>query len=627
MTGSGAEAETRVPARQRVALLVLVLLAAALRFSGLDWGLRHPLHTDERVYVDNVVAMVNARDLDHRFYTYPALFFYLLAPGVAALDPVQRAGPDAFLMSRFLVSAFGVFNVALVAFVGARLLTPTTGLVAACLMAVSPLDVRTSHEVRPDVLLETAGLLALLAFRRVGPSWRADAGVGVLIGAAASVKFTGLLLIPAYVARRLSEAGPRIRGLMVAGATTIAVGLLCTPYALLHAAAYRHGPPRQLAQYYPGSSALSYAEKVLYFIDGARSGLGPIAAPLFLAGAYLALRGSRRFWGAALLHPFTTLLVMSTGSLVFHRYVLPAMGLVYLLTALPLAVLGRRRPWLAAAVLAAAIVVPLQASASFSRYLSQPSPRDKALDWIEQHVPPGSLILETRHDADASGRGGAALGVDPRRYEFLHLSGGDEKVALRLLVPEVDLVVTGPGGGGAWGSLLETAYEPRGPADDIVLRLKVPRTRPTYREIDVPPARLRASDDAEGTGSLVDGDPQTAWSTAEPMSGDEWLQVEFPAPTVVSRIELVYLRRPSRYDPELRVFTTDGSGYKEARAVSSRPEMIRQPLASIPTQRLLLAPRPIRGLRIHQMGARPEPWTLVALRLEGPPDRPLAPNK
>jgi hypothetical protein len=61
--------------------------------------------------------------------------------------------------------------------------------------------------------------------------------------------------------------------------------------------------------------------------------------------------------------------------------------------------------------------------------------------------------------------------------------------------------------------------------------------------------------------------------------------------------------------------------------VSSRPEMIRQPPASIPTQRLLVAPRPIRGLRIAQTGARPEPWTLVALRVEGPTDSPPTSSK
>lgn len=75
--------------RVRQALLVvgLMCLAAVLRFWGLAWGLRHPVHVDETYTVANVVDMVQAGDWDHRYYYYPGLFYYLLAPIVAALGP------------------------------------------------------------------------------------------------------------------------------------------------------------------------------------------------------------------------------------------------------------------------------------------------------------------------------------------------------------------------------------------------------------------------------------------------------------------------------------------------------------------------------------------------------------
>src|SRR5262245_1412791 len=162
-------------AAQRAALVAIVLLAAALRFTGLSWGLRHPVHSDERVYVENVVAMVEAGDFDHRFYTYPGFFYDLLAPGVWLLGRERWHGPDAYLVSRALVAAFGVFNVGLAGFVGARLIAPSAGLAAALFVAVSPVDVQTAHEVRPDVILETFGLLALLGLRRIGAGARGDA--------------------------------------------------------------------------------------------------------------------------------------------------------------------------------------------------------------------------------------------------------------------------------------------------------------------------------------------------------------------------------------------------------------------------------------------------------------------
>jgi len=109
------------------ALLVIVGLAAHLRYSGLAWGARHPMHTDEQVYVANVVSMLDAGDFDHRFYTYPALFYYLLAAGIAPLGPDGWHTSDAYVAARGVVATFGVLNVALLAFVVGRLLGEEAG--------------------------------------------------------------------------------------------------------------------------------------------------------------------------------------------------------------------------------------------------------------------------------------------------------------------------------------------------------------------------------------------------------------------------------------------------------------------------------------------------------------------
>jgi len=59
-------------------LLAILTLAAVLRFAGLSWGLRHRPTWDERVFVHSTRAMIAQGDLDHRYYEYPGLFFYLL---------------------------------------------------------------------------------------------------------------------------------------------------------------------------------------------------------------------------------------------------------------------------------------------------------------------------------------------------------------------------------------------------------------------------------------------------------------------------------------------------------------------------------------------------------------------
>src|SRR5262245_20432705 len=196
---------------ERVLLALILLAATALRFYGLDAGLRHAPHMDERDFVENVWQMIEHRDLDHRYYEYPGLFFYLLTPALAAVKTAGPPGPRAYEVARGVVAAFGVLNVLLLHRLGRRLGDARLALLAALLLALSPVDVQTSHMVRADVVLETFVLLALAAFLHVGERYADDLRAGALCGAALAVKFTGGLLLPAYGVRRILAPGARLR--------------------------------------------------------------------------------------------------------------------------------------------------------------------------------------------------------------------------------------------------------------------------------------------------------------------------------------------------------------------------------------------------------------------------------
>jgi hypothetical protein len=603
-------------------LLVTALAASAFfRLSGLSWGLRHPVHRDEQDFVTRVVEMVQAGDLDHRWYQYPGLFLYMLGAGVAALGPERAAGPDAYWISRVIVASFGVLNTGLLYAVGTRLVGVWGGFAAALFLALSPIEVDAFHQVRADVVVQTLGILTIPAFRRLGPDLRGDRRMGALIGLATAVKFTGLLLVPSYLFARFLAGARWFRGYVIAGALTIAITLACTPYALIHFDRYfsrteYNGVLGGPSTYYQGPS--HFREHVAFFLSNQHRSWGLLASLLFLAGLYLCLRESWRAWSPPLVHLVTTIAAMSAATMIFPRHMAPAMGVVYLMAAAPLQRVFRWNRLAAVLLTGAALVPSARASYDAVKWFAGPSAADKALDWIQANVPPGARILETRPGTTIGGHPGAMIGIDPRRHELLFLRTDLDRVGprLSLLAPHMDVVVTEPGDR-QWMRGLKTVYAAAGPHGNVVIELRRPIEEParTFTLSDLASARLKASENPAGLERLRDGDAATTWSTAGPMAGTEWLEITFDEARSVSSLELVLGAAPSRHAPELLVSTSvDGKTYEVVRAEEARPPVGEQQAASRRmSQEVVLDARPVRGVRIAQLGRRPEPWAVAEL--------------
>jgi hypothetical protein len=611
-----------------VVLIAACCAAAALRFVGIAHGLRHLPHSDEQVFVENVVQMVATGDWDHRFYTYPGLFFYFLGSGIALLGPQRWHGSDAYLLARAMVAAVGTLNVLVAYFVGRRLVGRWAGLAAAALLAVAPVSVETAHWVRPDVLLQGLGLLAALAVTRIGASVKGDAATGALVGTAAAAKFTGLLFVPSYVlARWLAPGRRRLLGFCAAGLVAVLVLLATTPFAVLHADQYRSGPVRQLQQYYPTPAGqIAFVSHLAYFIRASYKDLGPLLSGLFLVGAVMLVRSAPCLWGPLLLHPVVVHLVMASGSLVFERYILPSSGVVYLVACVPLARLAKRAPRSALVAFAIAAAFPLATSVRFSRYVAQPSAEDRALDWIEAHVPAGARLLETRGAAQRGATAGAVLGLDRRRYERLFWPRGYGVAKLALLVPHFDYVITGRGRGGVWGAPLVTVFEGRQPGGMVTLQIRVPRpeTRPRYEAVAPRRLTLRASTGDHGLAALLDGDPATVWSSGRPLAAADWIEVTFDRPVSVGRVQ-AWLA-PGSSEPKLALTASvDGVHYASIETVPGRPQWSEEQLPPF-GQVLLCWPRTVRGLRLVPRAATDTPWVLTGLEVDArdPSPRPAA---
>lgn len=634
----------------QVAILVAVLsLAGALRFTGLTWGLRHTPDWDESVFVENAGAMVHNRSLDHRFYQYPGLLFYLLAPLLALSPRGTLESPDAYVVARGLIASFSVLSVGLVYVLGSRYAGAWAGLSAALLLAVSPLEVVTAHMVRPDVALEAFVLLALLAFRRVGAEARGDAVAGAAIGAATALKFTGLLVVPSYLVARWLAPGPRLRRVILAGALAVLVTLTFTPYALVNSGRYLHGVRVQMGAHYSlirdwnrrdwnrrepnrrernrqarsdhGSQLGAdhedggrppYAEHLAFYLGVVPWAFGPLGALLLVAGLGLGVREWRK-WAPLLAHPLTTLAVMATADRRYERFLVPTAGTLAVVAGQAVAQLAGRAPRAAAALALVAAALPLQSSLSYVCAITPPSTMDRAVDWIEAHVPPGARVLTTVPD----------LGLDRERYEVLIPMQWEPEG--RILSREADLVVTAGREEDARQGLrtlfASTSPDPhRGPAAQVRLPilLQRPQVPAPYVAVPVVTSHLRASENTPGLSWVSDGRLDTLWQT-EQQRGSEWIEVDFGRSVRLARVELLLGERSSLYGRNLHLLVSDDRrDWRRLTVVAGRPPVEEQ-VGVARSQVLLVDPTEVRQLRIAQVGRRLRPWAIAELRIAALP--------
>ncbi|MGB3306034.1 MAG: DUF2298 domain-containing protein [Thermomicrobiales bacterium] len=218
-----------------LALFVILIFAAIVRFAGIGWGGSYYMHPDERFmtivtttiswpgslanYFDSASSPLNPYNNDQGSFlygTFPLFLSKLI--GTIVGDTVYG---NAHMPGRVLAALSDIGTVAMAGWIGRMLFGRLAGLFAATLLAFTALQIQTAHYYSVDsmdVFFITATLAFTLHASR-NRSWGGYAVAGLMLGLAAASKpnsiiAAGFLALPVLEQIRLRGWGslvPRFR--------------------------------------------------------------------------------------------------------------------------------------------------------------------------------------------------------------------------------------------------------------------------------------------------------------------------------------------------------------------------------------------------------------------------------
>jgi hypothetical protein len=398
--------------RRTYVLLALVLAGAALRLRGLDWGLPWALHIDERLFVV-AKAIRLERSLAGEGIPDPGITSYgilplwlLVAARKLLLGWVTGSGAPTYgsdfagtvLLARGISALWGTGTVLLAGLWGRRW-GPTTGLVAAALVAGFPALVQASHfgtVEAPLLALLTGGMLASerLAEDR---TLRRSLVAGVILGMAVSVKAPGAILaLPALHAAR-GGGGSRFlgRAALIAGAALLILLALNPGLFVPPGPSARTGEHLtlfgNLSRVYSGEFrdwTLPYRHDVPVWTELTRIlpyAVGLVPEALALIGLVIVARRRSSSDVRLLLLVVPILLLFLPARVKTVRFLLPALPGLAILAAEATRALAKRTRLLRT-VPAAVAALTLLHGLAFSAVYAETDSRVRAARWVDENV-------------------------------------------------------------------------------------------------------------------------------------------------------------------------------------------------------------------------------------------------
>lgn len=450
-------------------LLLPLVVAAALRFTGLGWDGWHHQHPDERFLVmvaerlafpknlsealDPSRTPLNPQNRGFLFFVYGALFPNLNFTVARLLDAADYTG--LLKSGRALSAAFDCFSLLLLALTAGRLWGPRAGETVAWMYAFSGLVIQNARFATPDAL----GLFAVsltLFFALQPASWKTATMAGLGVGLAAATRpnlatlalpvSVALLLFP-LVAQSRRPWARRLAFLFAAGFAALLAWKLLDPG--FFASTFSPLPhPRRLASFRELASMLrgegqfppnlQWVDRVFLFLlwNFLFWGLGPALGLAMLwavvkAGTRVLLLDRQMLVLFSWLVPYA--LVQATHFVAAVRHFLPATPFLFLLLAFGV---QRLRPaWRWALV---GLTVPW--GLAWAALAWQPYTRVEASQFLRQTFAPGTVVATEAWD-DALPLGFGVAHVCHREIPVYEPDTQEKREELLSILQEAQVIV------------------------------------------------------------------------------------------------------------------------------------------------------------------------------------------
>jgi tetratricopeptide (TPR) repeat protein len=423
--------------RENKSLLLILLAGIIFRLWQIGWGLPElweeatPLTISWKFWNWGKLGF----DFNPHFFNYPALTFYIqfigqgiyyIAGNLIGIYPnLESFGTSPVplvITARFVDALFDLMTIIVIYKLGQEVLNKKVGIIAALLLAVSPLHVTLAHLIQVDTILTFFSALSILYIVRIYSSgdrkWYIMAGLSIAL--ATSSKYTGAFLLFPFFGAHLLRSGTLREAAQTLNHPPIYLSILLSalvffclnPFIILSPGEFRQDFSYEQAHMSAGHLGVDASKSAFdfYFFHILPNALG-VAGFIVSIGviAFNIIRKNKKEIVTAIF-PVIYLIIVSTWEMRADRYILPIIPLLITFVSAGVFLIGdyilkksrrigtadrikTQKMVIYGAVTIVLAIQPLYNSAIYLHRLGLKDTRTITKNWIKENIPAGSTIV------------------------------------------------------------------------------------------------------------------------------------------------------------------------------------------------------------------------------------------